>query len=72
MIFDQAVRDFTSRDAVVIATEVWAAMRRAPTATASTREAILSELDHSLQRLGTDYVDLYQIHRYDYETPRNL
>ena len=59
----------TSRDEVVIATKAWAAMRPGPNGHGLSRKAIFSELDHSLQRLGTDYVDLYQIHRYDYETP---
>ena len=44
-------------------------MRPGPNGHGLSRKAIFSELDHSLQRLGTDYVDLYQIHRYDYETP---
>ena len=44
-------------------------MREGPNGAGLSRKAILSEIDQSLQRLGTDYVDLYQIHRWDYETP---
>src|SRR5271156_2464930 len=69
VVLGRALRDFTSRDEVVIATKVWGAMRPGPNGRGLSRKAILSELDKSLQRLGTDYVDLYQIHRYDYETP---
>jgi aryl-alcohol dehydrogenase-like predicted oxidoreductase len=69
VVLGRAIRDLTSRDAVVIATKVWAVMRPGPNGHGLSRKAIFSELDHSLQRLNTDYVDLYQIHRYDYETP---
>ena len=69
VVLGRAIRDLTSRDEVVIATKVWAVMRPGPNGHGLSRKAIFSELDHSLQRLGTDYVDLYQIHRYDYETP---
>jgi len=58
-----------SRDEVVIATKVHGQMRPGPNGRGLSRKAILSEIDHSLQRLGTDYVDLYQIHRWDYDTP---
>jgi aryl-alcohol dehydrogenase-like predicted oxidoreductase len=68
-VLGRAIRDFVPRDEVVIATKVWGAMRPGPNGHGLSRKAIFSELDKSLQRLGSDYVDLYQIHRYDYETP---
>ncbi len=57
------------REAVVIATKVHGVMRDEPNGRGLSRKAIFFELDESLRRLGTDYVDLYQIHRFDYETP---
>jgi aryl-alcohol dehydrogenase-like predicted oxidoreductase len=57
------------REAVVIATKVQGVMREEPNGRGLSRKAILFELDESLKRLETDYVDLYQIHRWDYETP---
>jgi len=57
------------RELVVIATKVQGLMREEPNGKGLSRKAILFELDQSLKRLGTDYVDLYQIHRWDYETP---
>ncbi|MGC9222696.1 MAG: aldo/keto reductase [Terracidiphilus sp.] len=59
----------TRREAVVIATKVHTLMREDPNGRGLSRKAILFELDESLRRLETDYVDLYQIHRWDYETP---
>ena len=59
----------TRREAVVIATKVHGLMRDEPNGSGLSRKAILFELDQSLKRLETDYVDLYQIHRWDYETP---
>ena len=59
----------TRREAVVIATKVHGVMRDEPNGRGLSRKAIFYELDQSLCRLGTDYVDLYQIHRWDYETP---
>ena len=59
----------TSRDEVVIATKVRGRMRPGPNGEGLSRRNILSEIDHSLRRLGTDHVDLYQIHRWDYNTP---
>jgi len=68
-IVGRALKDFTRRDEVVIATKVHGRMRPGPNGGGLSRKAILSEIDHSLKRLGTDYVDLYQIHRWDNETP---
>lgn len=68
-ILGRALKDFAKRDEVVIATKVFFKMREEPNGGGLSRKAILSEIDNSLQRLGTDYVDLYQIHRWDYETP---
>ena len=63
------MKDFAKRDEVVIATKVHGKMHDGPNGSGLSRKAILSEIDKSLKRLGTDYVDLYQIHRWDYETP---
>ncbi|AOK26608.1 alcohol dehydrogenase [Burkholderia ubonensis] len=68
-IVGRALRDFAKRDDVVIATKVFYRMRPGPNGAGLSRKAILTEIDHSLKRLGTDYVDLYQIHRWDYHTP---
>ncbi len=65
----RALRDFASRDQVVIATKVHGVMGPGPNDRGLSRKHILSSIDASLRRLGTDYVDLYQIHRWDYETP---
>jgi aryl-alcohol dehydrogenase-like predicted oxidoreductase len=68
-ILGRALKDYASRDEVVIATKVFSKMREGPNASGLSRKHILSEIDHSLRRLGTDYVDLYIIHRWDYGTP---
>src|SRR6516162_6804275 len=68
-ILGRALRDFARRDEVVIATKVYGRMRAGPNGAGLSRKAIISELDASLRRLGTDYVDLYQIHRWDHSTP---
>ncbi|CAI6050844.1 aldo/keto reductase [Cohnella sp. JJ-181] len=68
-IVGRALKDYANRDEVVIATKVHFRMRQGPNGAGLSRKAILSEIDRSLQRLGTDYVDLYQIHRWDYDTP---
>jgi len=64
-----ALRDFAKRDEVVIASKVYFPMRPDVNGRGLSRKAIMTEIDHSLSRLGADYVDLYQIHRWDYDTP---
>jgi 1-deoxyxylulose-5-phosphate synthase len=68
-ITGRALKDFANRDEVVLATKVYNPMRKDPNGRGLSRKAILTEIEHSLRRLGTDYVDLYQIHRWDYDTP---
>lgn len=68
-ILGRALKDFARRDEVIIATKLHGRMSDAPNGAGLSRKAILSEIDNSLRRLGTDYIDLYQIHRWDYETP---
>jgi aryl-alcohol dehydrogenase (NADP+) len=68
-ITGRAVADFANREDVVLATKVHGRMRPGPNGGGLSRAAILHEIDASLRRLGTDYVDLYQIHRWDPETP---
>jgi aryl-alcohol dehydrogenase-like predicted oxidoreductase len=69
-IVGKALRDFAaSRDEVVIATKVFFEMGPGPNDGGLSRKHILTSIDASLKRLGTDYVDLYQIHRWDYNTP---
>ena len=68
-IVGKALKDFANRDEIVVATKVWGKLREGPNGGGLSRKAILSEIDHSLQRLQTDYVDLYQIHRWDFQTP---
>jgi aryl-alcohol dehydrogenase-like predicted oxidoreductase len=68
-ILGRALRDFAQRDEIVVATKVHGKMREGPNGSGLSRKAILSAIDGSLQRLGMDYVDLYIIHRWDYQTP---
>ena len=68
-VVGRALRDFARRDEVVLATKVFNPMGPGPNDKGLSRKHILSAIDASLQRLGTDYVDLYQIHRWDYHTP---
>lgn len=68
-ILGKALRDFANRDEVVVATKVHGRMHEGPNGGGLSRKAILSEIDKSLARLGMDSVDLYIIHRWDYETP---
>ncbi|MBA3367175.1 MAG: aldo/keto reductase [Geodermatophilaceae bacterium] len=68
-IVGRALNDFARREDVVLATKVFMPMRPGPNGGGLSRKAILHEIDASLERLGTDYVDLYQIHRWDPNTP---
>ncbi len=68
-ILGRALTDFARREEVVIATKVFFPMTQAPNDRGLSRKAIFSAIDASLRRLGTDHVDLYQIHRWDYKTP---
>ncbi|KQN98817.1 aldo/keto reductase [Paenibacillus sp. Leaf72] len=68
-IVGRALKDFASRDDVVIATKVHGRMRPGANGAGLSRKAIMAEVDHSLRRLGTNYIDLYQIHRFDNGTP---
>ncbi|WP_310828725.1 aldo/keto reductase [Paenibacillus pedocola] len=68
-ITGRALKDFANRDEIVLATKVWGRMHQGPNGAGLSRKSILSEIDKSLKRLGTDYVDLYIIHRWDYNTP---
>src|SRR6266700_178510 len=65
----RALKEYANRDEVVIATKVHGVMRQGPNGAGLSRKAIMMEVDHSLRRLGTDYIDLYQIHRLDHRTP---
>lgn len=68
-ITGRILKEFANRDEIVLATKVWGRMHPGPKGAGLSRKAILSEIDKSLKRLGTDYVDLYIIHRWDYNTP---
>jgi aryl-alcohol dehydrogenase-like predicted oxidoreductase len=68
-ILGRALKDFARRDEVVIATKLFNPMGPGVNARGLSRKHVMEAIDASLKRLGTDYVDLYQIHRYDYETP---
>jgi 1-deoxyxylulose-5-phosphate synthase len=68
-ITGRALAEFARRDEIVLATKVHGRMRPGPNGAGLSRKAILNEIDASLRRLGTDYVDLYQIHRWDDTTP---
>lgn len=65
----RTLKALARRDEIVLATKVWGRMHEGPNGAGLSRKAILREIDKSLKRLETDYVDLYQIHRWDYETP---
>jgi 1-deoxyxylulose-5-phosphate synthase len=68
-IVGRALKDYANRDEIVLATKVYFRMHEGPNGAGLSRKAIMSEIDNSLRRLDTDYVDLYQIHRWDYQTP---
>jgi len=68
-IVGRAIRKYTSREDVVLATKVFFPMHDGPGGSGLSRRAIMEQIDASLARLGTEYVDLYQIHRFDPETP---
>ncbi|MFC4102602.1 aldo/keto reductase [Paenibacillus xanthanilyticus] len=68
-IVGRVLKDYAHRDEIVIATKVYSRMHAGPNGAGLSRKAIMSEIDKSLKRLGTDYVDLYQIHRWDPNTP---
>lgn len=68
-ILGRALNDYANRDEVVIATKVFVPMSKGPNGSGLSRKHIMSQIDQSLKRLGTDYVDLYIIHRWDYNTP---
>ncbi len=68
-VLGKALKDLINRDAVVVATKLSAPTRDGPNALGLSRKAIMTEVDHSLRRLGMDYIDLYQIHRRDQRTP---
>lgn len=68
-IVGRALAEFARRDEIVIATKVNGAMHDGPNGRGLSRKAVMTEIDNSLRRLGTDYVDLYQIHRFDSATP---
>ena len=68
-ILGKALKEFARRDEVVIATKVFNPMSKDPNDSGLSRKHIMSSIDSSLKRLKTDYVDLYQIHRWDYNTP---
>ncbi len=68
-IVGRAIKSFAKREDIVLATKVFNRMRPGPNGAGLSRKAIFDEIDNSLKRLGTDYVDLYQIHRFDYTVP---
>jgi aryl-alcohol dehydrogenase-like predicted oxidoreductase len=68
-VLGRALKDFARREEVVVATKVFNAMGPGPNARGLSRKHVMEAIDASLKRLGMDYVDLYQIHRFDYDTP---
>ena len=68
-VVGRAIKEYTRREDVVLATKVYFRMHDGPGGSGLSRKAIMEQVDASLRRLGTDYVDLYQIHRFDPDTP---
>ncbi|MFD6295865.1 aldo/keto reductase [Streptomyces sp. NPDC060235] len=68
-IVGRALAEYARRDEIVLASKVNGAMHEGPNGRGLSRKAIMTEIDNSLRRLGTDHVDLYQIHRFDHATP---
>jgi len=68
-IVGRLLAEHSNRDEIVLATKVNGPMHRGPNGAGLSRKAVMAEIDHSLRRLGTEYVDLYQIHRFDPSTP---
>jgi aryl-alcohol dehydrogenase-like predicted oxidoreductase len=68
-ITGRALKEYARRDEIVLATKLYSRMREGPNGAGLSRKAVFQEIDASLRRLGTDYVDLYQIHRWDDSTP---
>ena len=68
-IVGRALKDFCNRDEIVVATKAFAPWRQAPNTLGLSRKSLFQAVDDSLTRLGMDYIDLYQIHRWDYNTP---
>jgi aryl-alcohol dehydrogenase-like predicted oxidoreductase len=68
-ITGRALKEYARREEVVLATKLYSRMREGPNGAGLSRKAVFQELDASLRRLGTDYIDLYQIHRWDDSTP---
>lgn len=68
-VVGNALKDFARREEVVIATKVFSTMSKDPNDSGLSRKHIIQSIDASLRRLKTDYVDLYQVHRWDYNTP---
>jgi len=69
VITGRALKEYARRDEIVLATKLYSKMREGPNGSGLSRKAVFQELDASLRRLGTDYIDLYQIHRWDDATP---
>lgn len=68
-ILGQALKDFANRDEIVVATKAFVTMKKAPNSGGLSRKALFYQIDQSLERLKMDYVDLYIVHRWDYNTP---